>query len=477
MPKIWTWLVLVVSTVAVVSVVSHVTEPDRLAAQAGTTLTPPIPQVAKESRLGSVQNKIGWTHAKKRYQADMPVGRGIIAGQVEAMFRGGFMAKTGGKLPATGFVSESGIAAESGHATNVAASAFGTDSAGMGVREVRCWHTSDWLGSNFLKTGLLEPPLKHEARVYNHSWISKGGPTAPLVLRRVDYMVDEYDRLVVCGVNNGRGAVPALLASAYNVISVGKESGNNSDGLTTGEGPGRCKPELIAPGGTTSGATGVVTGCVAALLELADRKIAEDPEGRNKDAARSELIKAVLLAGARRTNKWTPPEGEPLDRARGAGMVDLDRSLVMLDAGHVEPDGQADMRNRYGWSFAQIKPGQTRSYSFTLDTDQAMTGIALTWNRKVIGGKAKLKNSETGEERLIWNSSHFTPNLDLELVRHIDDQTTEPVAISASKVDNVELIHLWKLDRGRYTLRVKRAADDSKMDWDYALAWRIEAKQ
>lgn len=494
MPKIWTWLVLLLSTASAVTLVDQLTGPERAAAQAGSSLSEPIWPVSNEDRRGSTQNSIGWTHAKKRYQADMPIGRGIIAGQVEARFRGGFMARTGGPLPATGFVAESADPVVSAHAVNVAVEAFGTDSAGLGVREVRCWELGDWLGEGYLRTGTTQPPIEHPARVLNHSWISSGQPSDPLVLRRVDYVVDAYDRVVVCGVNNGPGPVPSLLASAYNVISVGKQTGDNSDGLTTVEGEGRCKPDLVAPGGTTSGATGVVTGCVAALLELADRKaaaVAEGQEGGDKNAARSEVIKAALLAGARRPGRWAPPAGEPLDRSLGAGVVDLDRSLAIVDGGHVEPDRAADMTHRYGWSFASIKAGQTRTYTFTVDSRQRMAGFALTWHRRVLGGVAKLRNNQTGEEREVWNSGHFTPDLDLELVRHVDDKDapqapgdaadgeagTERIAISDSKVDNVELIHRHPPDAlmpGRYTLRVTRAADDTGMAWDYALAWKIE---
>jgi len=469
--------------------------PAPAAADAGKSLTAPIPPTPADQRAGSIRNQIGWTVAKKRLGIDMPMGRGIPVGQVESSFQGGYIANTNDKgLPGTGFIPESGQSKASGHATQVAKNIAGPDAAGQGVRAVHAWTVSDWMGPGFLRTTTEDAPKDdHPARVFNHSWIGGAAPTAPLILRRVDYLVDAHDVLVVCGVNNEPGQIPALLASAYNVISVGIASGQNSDALTEIEGKGRCKPELVAPGNKTSWTTGVVTGVVAALLESADRLVEagdekdedaapgaegeakpEEKPNRNKDAARSEVIKALLLAGADRPERWSPPEGEPLDRKFGAGIVDLDRALVMLDAGHVAPD--APTSQRYGWSFATIEPKQVRHYDFTVDTEQGQAGFALTWHRKVLGGKARLKNAETGEERIIWNSAQFTPNLDMGLIRVNADGSETLVASSTSEVDNVELIHLTTLEPGNYTLRVTRKHDDTKQPWDYAIAWRIEAK-
>ena len=217
----------------------------------------------------------------------------------------------------------------------------------------------------------------------------------------------------------------------------------------------------------------MVTGVCAALLEYADR-IAEADEA-DKDAVRSEVIKAVLFAGAHRSANWAPPEGEPLDRKLGVGQVDIDRSLVILEAGHAPPDQPT--KQRYGWSFATIEPAKLREYSFTIDTEQGETGIALVWHRRVLGGTAKLVNEDTGETRDIWNPGMFVPNLNLGLIRTNDDGSETMIAASTSKVDNIELIHLPKLDPGKYTLRIARTKDEADQPWDYALAWRIEAKE
>ncbi|MEM9347301.1 MAG: S8 family serine peptidase [Planctomycetota bacterium] len=444
-------------------------------ADAGTSLTEPIPPRDESVRPKSVKGWLGWKHAKARLQADMPTGRGIALGQVEGNPQSGYIGNTNDRtLPGTGFVPESGKSEKvSGHATEVAKHIAGPNGAGQGVRAIHAWAVNHWMGKGYLNADSNEDPRSdHPARVFNHSWIAPNAPNAPLILRRVDYAIDTNDILVVVGVDNKAGQIPDLLASAYNTISVGTPGSDSSDALTKTEGEGRSKPEIVAPGQLTSWTTGVVTGVCAALLEYADRLAEAD--AKNKDAAKSEVIKAVLFAGARRPDRWTQLEGEPLDRKLGAGVVEIDRSLVILDGGHVAPDQETDQR--YGWSFATIDPGKVRTYAFTVDVAQGQAGIALVWHRRVRGGKANVVIRETGEQREIWNLSTFVPNLNLGLIRTDADGTETLIAASTSKVDNVELIHLPALEPGQYTLRIARQNDDTAMAWDYAVAWRIEAK-
>ncbi|MFK7789849.1 MAG: S8 family serine peptidase [Phycisphaeraceae bacterium] len=460
-------------TLVLVDVMSR---PGDARAQAGTSLTEPIPPTPAEDRALSRRHMLGWVNAKDRLQADMPMGRDIAVGQVEGNLDTGYLANTQHRdLPGTGFIPESGKSKLNGHATTVATYIAGPQSAGQGVRSVHAWTVNDWITAGYLNTGTTDNPrTDHPARVFNHSWISPKSPSAPIVLRRIDYQIDTQDVLVVAGVNNQLGEIPDLLASAYNTISVGSTAGKHSDALTTTEGEGRCKPEIVAPGNLTSWSTGVVTGVCAALLEYADRMVAEDEKGPNKDAAKSEVIKAALFAGAHRDSNWAPPEGEPLDRKFGAGVVDLDRALVILDGGHAEPDKPT--KQRYGWSFATIEPGKLRTYTFTIDQEQGETGIALVWHRRVLGGKVNLVNNQTGDSREIWNLTAFVPNLNLGLTKAGPGGGQTMIATSSSQVDNVELIHVPKLDPGTYTLRIVRRPDDTKMAWDYAIAWRIEAK-
>ena len=446
--------------------------PARVVADDGLSVAVPPP--TGQARAGSIRNKIGYSHAELRMGEHMPNGQGIVVGQVEGVFQNGYLAKRNvAELKGTRFIPESGPGLASSHATMVARYITGNDSAGHGVTEIHGWQVSDWLGPGMLNTGLAKAPRSdHPARVFNHSWVGGGGKAAPNILRRIDYLIDKHDLIMVCGVNNKPGGVPNLLASAYNVISVGVTAGDSSDGLTTIEGAGRCKPELAAPGKLSSWTTGTVTGCVAALLEYADRMVEQDKSGRNKDAAKSEVIKAALLAGANRFKDWDPPAGEPLARKVGAGVVDLDRSLLILGGGHAEPDKPTTQR--YGWSFSQIASEQQRTYTFTITQPQGLTGIALVWHRRVVGGTIKIPHPETGEPVAVWNASARSADLDMELAWMRPGGGEKIIATSASKVDNVERIDLRNLAPGKYELRITRKADKHDEDWDYALAWRIE---
>src|SRR5699024_10188492 len=139
----------------------------------------------------------------------------------------------------------------------------------------------------YLRVNSDQPPEDDLPRVFNHSWIGSPPQGAELVLRRVDYQIDQRDVIMCVGVNNGRGsAVPPMLASAYNVIAVGAADGDSSGGFTTVEVAGRSKPDVVAPAGTTSVATPIVTACVARLVEAAENV----PEAHRDQATRSELI-------------------------------------------------------------------------------------------------------------------------------------------------------------------------------------------
>ena len=487
MPRLWTWLGVLALFAGAVGLADQLGGPVPAAAQGGAELSQPIPPATDLDRVGSIRNQIGWTNAKKRWGWNMPMGKDIVVGQAEPGGNG-YIANTKHRdLPGTGFIPESGATQASGHATTVARHAFGPDSAGQGVRAVHAWSTHDWLGEGYLNTGTKRPPRDdHAARVFNHSWIADGAHS-PAVLRRVDYVVDQHDVLIVCGVNNQSGKIPGLLASAYNVISVGRPVGENSDDLTAVDGIGRCKPELVAPGKLTSWSTGVVTGGVAALLEVADRKAgittteglgkpeedAEQQTKRNEHAVRSEVIKAVLLAGAYKPEGWAPPAGEPLDRKLGAGVMDLDRSIIILEAGAAKPNQQHTQR--YGWSFAQIDPGKSADYRFAVDKAQGESTFALTWHRRVVG-PVSADDLVTGEKREAWDDRAFIPNLDLSLIRTDAEGNEEVIAKSASEVDNVEMLVLPELSPGKYTLRIERIKDNAPMPWDFAVAWRVEAE-
>jgi hypothetical protein len=306
------------------------------------------------------------------------------------------------------------------------------------------------------------PPPDGPIRVFNHSWVGDYRDGVEHILRRVDFDVDHKDVIHCVGVNNRRtSAVPALLASAHNVIAVGTAAGDgaSSGGYTRFEGPGRCKPDLVGPRGLTSFTTPAVAAAAARLLEAADGM------GRGRQ---SELIKAVLLAGARKPALWRPREGRPLDEHLGAGVVDFDQSLQILQAGPLAAD-QLDPSRPGGWAHLKMKGSSQRSFGLVTQGPRRSLSIVLVWHRRIDG-----RVGHVGPDRQrVWYDSPRTADFDLRLFFSQGQGTDCLVALSDSEVDNVEHLYLPEVPAGRYRLEVLRQSDRHREAWDAALAFRL----
>ncbi|NBC10417.1 MAG: hypothetical protein GVY24_01615 [Planctomycetes bacterium] len=470
---------------------------------------------ASESRGPSEASLIGLTEAHQRWGKDTPLGRGVVLGHVEGNPGQYTPNLRSERYHQIDFVPRSGESEPFGHAEGVAKQLYGRGGLAPGISEVHNFASSDWLGDGLLNGGTGHAPkLDDRPRLYTHSWISTlTGKAGADVLRRTDYLIDTADVLMCVGVNNGRDtAVPPLMGSAYNVIAVGALNGNSSGGYTRFEGKGRCKPDVVAPGGLTSFATPVAAAVVARLLEAADQ-MADTPEGPRVDeariqhvddqagsesggnsggdsgggqaidasperfgarhpAARSELIKAVLMAGAIKPEGWAREPGKPLDEHLGAGMVRLDRSLAILRGGQAKP---GTVRQRYGWDFGQAGADQTVGYTFDVRQSLGPASIMLVWNRRIDG--RTIIAMPKGATRPIkgWVHAPRLADFDLRLLEINDAGEAVEMQLSASALDNVEHLYLPVLVPGRYRLEVIRRSDDAPdAFWDYALAWRVE---
>ena len=391
-----------------------------------------------------------------------PTGRGIVTGHVEAGRHDAYMPNADHRRTAgVRFIPRSGASKISAHADSTAGHIYGERGLANGVTQVHCFAVKDWLAAGCLGTGTTRPPAAGLVRVFNHSWVGVKGRTefAEAALRRVDYLVDTYDAIVVAGVNNSPySSIPPLLASAYNAIAIGQWDGHSSGGYTRIEQPDRCKPDLVAPGGRVSSAAPVVTALVARLLEVADQM------GGN--ACRAEVIKAVLMAGADKPPEWAREEGKPLARHYGAGRVRFDRSYYLLRRGPLPP-GFAN--TRYGWSFHSAATGTTSTWRMDSPAACGEVSIILTWHRRIDG--RVVRDPESG--RTGWDDRPRLADFDLALVRLDDDGAAHTAAASRSRIDNVEHIYLTELPAGRYRLEVSRR-DELAEAWDFALAWRFE---
>ena len=440
-----------------------------------------------------ISTTIGLDDLLARLGGAAPDGTGIVISQVEAPLGPGtanygpdqshtaFLGKT--------FTAHSGAPGNSSHATVVGRNFYGSDlNFAPGITDIHLWEVNGWLGNDFLhmQTGSGNPPLPTPSgiKIWNNSWAGNivGDPAAVNdILRRVDNVVWDDDVLMIVGATNSSpdNGPANLLNHFYNGISVGRADGfHHSEDTTTGDGPGRMKPEMVAPDNRTSWNTAIVSACAALLVDTArtDPLLAADP-----DAERALVIKAALLAGANHNVGWTnnpattgPTRGitaRPLDDIFGAGTVNINNSHAMLTGGQQNGDivvPTVANAGLLGWDYILRANAQPNYWRFTVPTTAAEVSIVASWNR--------------------WIDSTFTiftvADVDLTLWR-VDGlgqlQTlvgdpglpfyTSGNVVSESGVDNVEHLYIQNLQPGEYVLAMTR--NDIQPTWPIAVAWRF----
>ena len=408
----------------------------------------------------NLRRRIGLTGVQVGTRQPIPTGKGVPFGHVEGNFGDYLPNVNDPAFLGVRMTPRSGDSKVNGHTVFTSRVVYGPAGLAPGVTDVHYFTSSHWLTDAVLKTGTQHAPDHRGLRVFTNSWIGNRNRSLTEILRRTDYLVDQHDVIIVAGVNNGaQTEVPALLASAHNVIAVGLDTGGSSGGYTRVAGKGRCKPDIVAPRGVTSYSTPVVAAIAARLLEAADGMKDAAP-----NAGRAEVIKAVLLAGAQKPKNWNPEPGKPLDEHFGAGLVRFDHSYSILTAGPTPSGAQTDGD---GWGFGQLATADTRTVSLAVRQPMELSAV-LVWHRRVSGRKTQ--ELVTGRKR--WLATPSTADFDLRLIRVLEDGSTETAAESTSSIDNVEHVYQAALPPGTYTLEVTRK-DNKTDDWDYALAWRL----
>ncbi len=387
--------------------------------------------------------------------------------------------------------------AYSGHATGVAELFFGTQSIAPAITQIDAYRADDWLGPGFLYGGVGNPPPGFTAaRVGNHSYV---GSTGNLqvdgdLLRRMDWLSATDEFLHCVGLTNGSANQP-ILASAFNVIAVGRTDGSHgigSAGVDAVYSAGRVRPDVVAPQSTTSAATPLVAAAAALLIQAGHEHPdwSTDPvtvATTNRagitvyNAERVEVIKAALMAGADRFTinsgganihdyRTNPSDraANGLDRRFGAGQLNIHASYHILAAG--EQNSREDLPSaapigKQGFDYDPAFGGAsgtnpTGTYEFTTGPAPEVLTVALVWNLAVDGGSA-----------LVFDGTSRLHDLNLKL---LDANTGATVMASTSTTETTE--HLWlPLEPNRaYRLRVEAAEGVAPFAWDYALAWRRE---
>ncbi|MFV1994316.1 MAG: hypothetical protein ACC661_02675, partial [Verrucomicrobiales bacterium] len=388
--------------------------------------------------------------------AAVPNGAGVGVAQVELKIGDNYLPQAGtgtftissGVFAGKTFTAQSpGGAAASGHATTVARYFFGNDtdplagpaSMAPGVTSIDSFGNLHYLGGAFVNA--------RDKKVHSHAWIDVA--TSNTSLLAIDEEIDTYGVFLVNGLANAPGPVPALLASAYNTLSVGLSSGVHSSGFTGPgvAGEGRVKPEVVAPYSAGSWAVGGVSSMAVVLFDVASASPA-----LLEAYEETEVMKAIIMAGATKEEfpGWSHSDLVPLDTTYGAGEVNIDNSHRILTAGKQSAGAAIGTR---GWDFGSVPDTDAdQDYLFTIPAgsmgDQVC--VVLNWNRSGAAG--------------------IFHNLTLQL---LDAAETTEWEASRSVVDNVEHLYYRNLPEGDYILRVTRGGDSGAIT-AYALAWRME---
>ena len=401
----------------------------------------------------------------------------------------------------------------SGHATGSGNRLYGNISTtpGIGVSPspaIAAYEANDWLGPGFLK---FDPnanpnnapksddpiePGQTSSRVANHSWI--GGINDDSweiqVLHRADWVVNRDDYVQVTGFI---GNSATFFGTAFNTISVDRtnnptDKGSHPSPADPAYNVERTRPDLVAPEKYSSSATPRVASAAALLIAAsrADPSLSNgSTTNRNGDtirnAERSEVIRAILMAGADRATHNTHPvdalgditdyridpadrTANGLDRRFGAGQLSIYDSYRILLAGEqdsLEDNGLGDVDD-LGFDYDAAFGGSGGSnaeatYLFSTGAEAVEFFATLAWNIEVTPGNK-------------WEFTQAATVRDLNLRLFDVSNSSNPVLVqeSTSTIDNTENVRVMLAANTQYALKVIPASGQGPFTWDYALAWR-----
>ncbi len=355
---------------------------------------------------------------------------------------------------------KSGASSNSNHATHVAKNFYGTTSQIPGTCNVDVYGANDWIGTGFLNNGSIFSPKTETRAVQNHSWAGSTGSTSSdaNISCRLDYAIDHDGFVCAVGLYNYDAVYypnhPQLLCQTYNTISVGRDDGGHTTGLTTLDGSNRMKPDIVAPSSAPEYATSWTTPMVAGAAGLLHAKLSATPYSLT-GADRPRVIKALLLASATKDTvpNWDNSSTSPLDNIYGAGELNTLHAYNALRAGRTTASNNTQYGIR-GWA-AETANNSAKTYYFTIPAGAPFTPFcaSLTWHRSITN---------------IFSWSASLANLTLRLHHANAFVTGSEIAASTSSVDNVELVYQSSMPPGQYALVVSK---DSGSNTPFALAW------
>ncbi len=362
------------------------------------------------------------------------------------------------------------------HAENVGSLIYGR-SAGVATNLARVdVSEADWFVTNYVFNPLLPPiddVIVNQSFTFGNETTNLPTPTNWLGVANQledDSAYDDYANanqvLFVSAVNNGGAVSPP--GTAYNSIGVAAYSIGSSSSVGPTLDNGRCKPDITAPAGYTSFSTPQVSGAAAVLMQAALRG---DGGSDTNSAFDMRTIKALLLNGAVKPAGWTNSHSSPLDFRYGAGVVNVFNAYEQL-AGGKQNFCAVDLLavgDAHPPAAVTNAISVLSGWDFNTNSTSATNDIVNHYFFNVPSGAVTAT--------LVWNRQFGETNInDLDLFL-FNAATSNLVACSTSRVDNVEHIFLPQLAAGSYDLQVlKNGGTNVVSDAEtYAVAWAFVA--
>jgi len=449
---------------------------------------------------------IGYARLQQELGASIPAGTDVVVSQVETPTTEGgppawmpdtLNAEFTGKAIANESNAPAGL--YSAYATAVGGDFYGSSrSIAPAIPSIGVFSAGNWLGGGYLQTVPSTggpAPEASTSRITNHSWVGTASNFDTWVLRRLDWLVETDEAIQVVAVDNGDGNTSnnlGLLTSAYNAIAVGRSDGLQLLGSAGVDGTyiaGRARPDIVDPADSTLSTTPRVAAAAALLVETghANPTLSSDPVAASvtnragvlvRNAERSEVIKAALMAGADRVthNKTSTNlaayRGTPanqtdngLDRRYGAGQLNVRNSYWIIaggEQGSTEDGNTAATVATRGFDYDPHFGGEggsnsTATYPLPVQAQPALLTASLAWNLDIAG--------PAGND---FDATATLRDLNVELIDLGNGGIV--VASSASAIEDTENLRLVVPATAQYALRVTRTGS---FDWDYALAWQL----
>lgn len=451
------------------------------------------------------RDDVGFTKLQADLGATLPTGAGVVVSQVEASVivdgqqtwvpdpsNGDFTGKSITQI----YAAPAGLF--SGHATAIGQDFYGnTISTSPGINAISVYWANRWIVEDFLWPSGTRRPLYSTSRIVNHSWVGATNNADSELLRRLDWVVETDDMLqVVSHAANGVANGNPLFSSAFNVIAVGRSADTANTGsaaVNTALGAldstyiaGRARPDVVAPADSPSTAAGLVSSLVALLVQTGHANLAS-PSYTNRaglvirNAERTEVIKAALMAGADRVtaNTIAPNLGlyrdspanqtsNGLDLRYGAGQVNIRNSYWIMAGGEQDSteDGGTGTTTARGFDFDPAFGGSagansTASYPLPMSATPQLLTTSLVWNIDINGGT-----------QTVFNNYATFRDLALSVMDVSNPANPVTVYTSQSTTENTENAWLVIPPGAQYELQVTRGSG-SAFSWRYAIAWQL----